>query len=136
VATGILHPGRAGRPSKSLVVRGGVARTFGSLACFLAITFLGGGAYIIADTFANPVAAEAAALIAAAFIIALASIILFYLLKPRRKLSAVRVRYKVGAGAKLRQGISARAQSGEHDCAEQMELPYHRSYVDRARIRA
>jgi hypothetical protein len=136
VAAGILHPARAGRPSKSLVVRGGVARTFGSLACFLAITFLGAGAYIIADAFANPVAAEAAALLAAAFIIALASIILFYLLKPRRRLSAVRVRYKVGARAKLRYGPPARAQSGERDRSEQMELPYHRSYVDHTRIRA
>jgi hypothetical protein len=136
VVTGILYPYRTARFSRSLVARGGIARTFGSLACFLAITFLGIGAYIIADTFANPVEAEAAALLAAAFIIALASIILFYLLKPRRKLGAAHVNYKDGTRSKLKYSTPLRARSGELDSTVQMQLPYHRSYVDHTRIRA
>jgi len=68
-----------------LVVRGGLGRTFGSLAYFLAVLFLCLGIYILDDAFSDPVAAQAAALIVAAFSIALAAILLFYLLKPSRK---------------------------------------------------
>jgi hypothetical protein len=42
------------------------------------------GIYILEDAFANPVAAQAAAVITAAFSIALGAILLFYLVKPRR----------------------------------------------------
>jgi hypothetical protein len=50
--------------SKPLVVRGGLTRTFGGLASFLAVLFLGGGLYILNDTLSNPVEAQAAAMIA------------------------------------------------------------------------
>lgn len=58
------HPGR------SLVARVGLTRTFGNLAWFLAITFLGFGVYILADAFANPIAGQSGALHTAAVIIA------------------------------------------------------------------
>jgi hypothetical protein len=76
------------RRTKPLVVRGGLARTFGGLATFLAVIFLVWGIYILDDAFANPIAAQAAAVIAAAFSIALATILLFYLLKPVKRFSA------------------------------------------------
>ena len=53
------------------------------------------GVYILADAFENPVAAQAVALIGAAFVIALASIILYYLFKPRRNPHALRKRRRV-----------------------------------------
>jgi hypothetical protein len=52
-------------------------RTFGGLTTFLVVTFLCPGIYIIEDFFANPIAAEAAALIFGAFVIALGTILLF-----------------------------------------------------------
>lgn len=42
------------RSRKPLVVRGGLARTFGSLASFLAVSFLFCGLYLLADAFAHP----------------------------------------------------------------------------------
>jgi hypothetical protein len=43
-------------PSKSLAVRGGLARTFGGLVSFLAVTFLCTGFYILDEAFENPLA--------------------------------------------------------------------------------
>jgi len=74
---------------KPLVVRGGLGRTFGSLASFLAFTLIAGGSYLLADAFAHPVDAQAAGLIVAAFVIALGLLLLFYLLKPRRTAGSV-----------------------------------------------
>ena len=83
---GTLHHALGVRHGKSLVSRGGLARTFGSLAGFLVLLFLFSGFYILEDAFTNPIQAGAAALIAAAFIIALAAMLLFFLLKPRNRL--------------------------------------------------
>jgi hypothetical protein len=68
---------------KPLVIRGGLARTFGSLASFLAVLFLLGGLYLLGDAFEHPLTAQAVAVLAAAFSITLASILLYFLLKPR-----------------------------------------------------
>jgi hypothetical protein len=81
---GVLHPGSRARLSRSLVARGGLARTFGGLACFLALTLLCAGIYILAEALANPIEAQAVAVIASAFTIALAAILLFYVVKPRK----------------------------------------------------
>jgi riboflavin transporter FmnP len=68
---------------KPLVIRGGLARTFGSLAGFLAVLFLLFGFYVLGDAFEHPLDAQAAAVLAAAFSITLAAILLYFLCKPR-----------------------------------------------------
>jgi uncharacterized BrkB/YihY/UPF0761 family membrane protein len=79
---------------KPLVIRGGLARTFGSLATFLAALFLLFGSYLLADALEHPIDAQAAAVLAAAFSITLAVILLYFLLKPRhgKRTRAVRLR--------------------------------------------
>jgi|HubBroStandDraft_6_1064221.scaffolds.fasta_scaffold25304_2 hypothetical protein len=69
---------------KPLVIRGGLARTFGSLVSFLAILFLFGGLYLLGDAFEHPLDAQAAGVLAAAFSITLASILLYFVFKPRQ----------------------------------------------------
>lgn len=71
-------------PNKPLIVRAGLGRTFGSLAGFAALTFLSLGIYLLAEAFAHPIDAQAAGLIVAALSIALAALLLFYLLKPQK----------------------------------------------------
>jgi hypothetical protein len=68
---------------KPLVIRGGLARTFGSLVSFLAVLFLFFGLYLLGDAFEHPLAAQAVAVLAAAFSITLASILLYFLCKPK-----------------------------------------------------
>jgi len=68
---------------KPLVIRGGLARTFGSLVSFLAVLFLCLGSYFLGDALEHPLAAQPAAALAAAFSITLASILLYFLFKPR-----------------------------------------------------
>ena len=82
---GVLHQASGLRPCKSLVVRGGLLRTFGSLAGFLVVTFLCWGIYTLEDVFANPLSAGDAAVIGAAFIITLAAMLLFFLIKPGKR---------------------------------------------------
>ena len=79
----VLHRLPKVRSPKPLVVRAGLGRPFGSLTGFLALVFLSWGIYLLADAFAHPVGAQAAALIVAAFAISLAVLLLFYLFKPR-----------------------------------------------------
>jgi hypothetical protein len=66
-------------------IRAGLARTFGSLVGFVVVTFHCWGSYILADAFAHPIQPGAAAVISAAFIIALAAILLAFLIKPLKR---------------------------------------------------
>lgn len=116
-----------------LIVRGGLNRTFGSLAGFTALGFLSLGIYLLGDAFAHPVEAEAAGVIVAAFAIAIAMLLLVFIFKPRR------------FSAMLRQKGSARIARQEAKSAAELlftahrerlrsDLPYQRTFVDRSRI--
>ena len=72
------------RAPMPLIVRGGLSHTFGSLAGFSALGLLAFGVYLLADAFAHPLEAGAAGLLVAAFAIALAMLLLVFILKPRR----------------------------------------------------
>lgn len=72
------------RTPMPLIVRGGLSRTFGSLAGFAALGLLSLGIYLLADAFAHPLDAQAAGLIVAAFAIAMAMLLLVFIFKPRR----------------------------------------------------
>jgi hypothetical protein len=61
---------------------GWLAQTFGSLVSFLAVLFLCLGSYLLGDALEHPLAAQAAAVLAAAFSITRASILLYFLFKP------------------------------------------------------
>ena len=66
-------------------VRAGAARTFGGLGSFLAVIFLGGGIYLLQESFTDPLRAQAVGLIAGAFIIALATILIYFIFTPRNR---------------------------------------------------
>lgn len=74
---------RAARHTKPLVIRGGLAHTFGSLVSFAAALFLTCGLYLLVYDFEHPLDAEAVSVLAAALSITLAVILFYYLLKPR-----------------------------------------------------
>lgn len=67
----------SGRNRSSMVARAGVARTFGGLGGFLAIMFLGAGVYLL------PLRAQAVGLIAGAFVLALATMMLYFIFSSR-----------------------------------------------------
>ncbi len=131
----VLHRLPKVRSPKPLVVRAGLGRTFGSLTGFLALLFLSWGIYLLADAFAHPVNAQAAALIVAAFAISLAMLLLFYLLKPRR---IVRMNHRqppedsailTAELLSRTPSVTARREDLRRDHA------YQRVYVDHSRIR-
>lgn len=82
------------RQARTLVVRAGLFRTFGSLAGFLALVLLTIGVYLIEDTFTNPLTAQPAALVAGGFILGLDGVLLYFLIKPRGAPRPVRIRYR------------------------------------------
>ena len=69
--------------AKPLVIRGGLARTFGSLGGFLAAIFLLLGLYLLRDAFVHPLDAQAVGILAAALSITLSAILFYFLLRPR-----------------------------------------------------
>lgn len=119
---------------KPLVVRAGLSRTFGSIAGFAALGLLSLGVYLLADAFAHPVDAEAAAVIVAAFVIAMAMLLFAFIFKPWR----IREMLRHGEPARI-------AQERSHSCGEKLiaahldrlrsDLPYQRTFVDRSSIR-
>jgi hypothetical protein len=122
---------------KSLAVRGGLVRTFGGLATFLVLTFFCSGIYILEDAFSDPLAAQAAALIFGAFIIALATILLYYLIRPRTEPRRIRKERPLPAAALPKHEFVDAEEiplAAPHEDARK-DLVYQRVYVDHSRIR-
>jgi hypothetical protein len=67
---------------RNLIARSRPARTFASLAAFVALVFLASGLYLITQPLIDPLSVHDAGIVAGAFVIALASILLFYVVKP------------------------------------------------------
>jgi hypothetical protein len=123
------------RPCKSLTARGGLARTFGGLAGFIVVTLLFAGFYILQDAFANPLTGGAAALISAAFIIALAAVLLFFLIKPRTIPRATSHTRSINAADPAGPPFFKPAPKATNQQHLRTDLVYQRFYVDRSCIR-
>lgn len=68
-----------------LVVRARVERTFFGLGLFAAINLFLCGAYLLMDAIRNPLVASETAIVAAGFMLSLASFLFTYLVWPRAK---------------------------------------------------
>lgn len=130
----VRHRRSRWRHSKPLVVRGGLARTFGGLASFLAVLFLCGGIYMLQDTLANPVSAQPVAVIAGAFSIALATILLFYLLKPSARLHSMSDPPQRRTISRETPATSGKTAMMAQEDDSRRDLVYQRIYVDHSRI--
>ena len=117
------------------MIRGGLVRTFGGLATFLVLTFLCAGIYLLGDAVANPLAAQAATLIFGAFITALATILLFYLLRPDNGTPRSR-RQRSRHGELLpKKELFGKIVVMEARDRHRQDLVYQRVYRDNSRIR-
>jgi hypothetical protein len=121
--------------SKSLVFRGGLVHTFGSLAGFIVVTFLCVGLYILEEAFAHPLDAGAAAVITAAFIIALAAMLLIFLIQPGKRIRTANPdRFTESTTTGVRPISKPVAGAVRQDHLGN-NLSYQRFYVDHSRIR-
>jgi hypothetical protein len=68
-----------------LVVRASPPRTFWSLGAFVELGLIFCGVYLLAEASLEPLEADGASIISAGVILALASVLLFYMIRPRRK---------------------------------------------------
>jgi len=131
----VFHHPSGVRPSKSLAIRAGLVRTFGSLAGFVVVTFLCWGLYILADAFAHPIEAGAAAVISAAFIIALAAILLFFLVKPQKRFRTASPNRSLDSASPAVRPISKPVAYAVQRDHSRNNLTYQRFYVDHSRVR-
>lgn len=132
---GFVQRASSVRAPKSLVARGGLARTFGGLAGFVVITFLSGGFYILQDAFANPLNEGAAAVICAAFMLTLAAILLFFLVKPKKRLRTTNPAHSVSAATPALRPFLNSGPKPIRQNHSGNNLPYQRIYVDHSLIR-
>jgi type VI protein secretion system component VasK len=68
-----------------LVVRASLPRTFWSLGAFVELGLIFCGVYLLAEASLKPLEADQVSIISAGVILALASVLLFYMIRPRRK---------------------------------------------------
>ena len=122
------------RAPMPLVVRGGLSRTFGSLAGFTALGLLSLGTYLLADAFAHPVDAQAVGVLVAAFAIAIAMLLFVFLFKPRR-FPGVLWRKECSPIALQKAKPPARFLHTARRDRVRSDLPYQRTFVDRSCIR-
>ncbi|HKW63248.1 MAG TPA: hypothetical protein VJN89_11930 [Candidatus Acidoferrum sp.] len=121
------------RAPMPLIVRGGLSRTFGSLAGFTALGLLSLGIYLLADAFAHPVDADAVGIIVAAFAMAIAMLLLIFIFRSRRFLGAFRHK-QPERSAHPRANAFAVLPFAARPERSRSDLPYQRIFVDRSRI--
>lgn len=122
------------RAPKPLVVRAGLSRTFGSIAGFAALGLLSLGIYLLADAFAHPVDAEAAGVILAAFVIAMAMLLFVFIFKPWRFPEVLRHKDSAHIMQERPHSCGAQFVAARRDRLRS-DLPYQRTFVDRSSIR-
>ncbi len=122
-------------PSKSLVLRGSLVRTFGGLAGFIVVIFLCGGLYILEEVFANPLDAGAAAVITAAFIITLAAMLLFFLIHPGKRIRTASPDCSADSATAAVKPVCKPVAGAVRQDNLRSNLSYQRFYVDHSRIR-
>ncbi|HXR34045.1 MAG TPA: hypothetical protein VN830_10075 [Verrucomicrobiae bacterium] len=113
-----------------LVVRASLPRTFWSLGAFVEFGLIFCGVYLLAEASLKPLEADQASIISAGVILALASVLLFYMVRPRRKQvlprpDATRVSREWSEGLTLPAheiAISARQETG-HALQKNPDLP-------------
>ena len=81
------------RARNVVLARTALARTLGGLGSFLAVIFLGGGVYLLPESFTDPLQAQAVGLIAGAFITALATILIYFIFSPQKGLQSGQARH-------------------------------------------
>ena len=122
------------RTEKPLAILGGAKRTFGSLAAFVTLALLCLGVFLIQNLFANPLASQSVALFAAAFILAIALLLLYELLQLPRPPWQGAAQGRAPLASRKPQVHFARRTASRSDF--RTDLPYQRCYVDRVRVRA
>jgi len=84
VAIGTISSHRSLRRPRSLRVRGGIARTFGSLFVVLVFVLLLPGAVFLYDAVTHPLTADAGQVLIGSICVAFSILLVFFLVRDRR----------------------------------------------------
>ena len=111
------------RSPKPLIVRAGLARTFGSLGSFTAIIFLGAGIYLLREAFSDPLTAQSVGVISGAVVIALATMLIYFLVSPRARSRSRKARHHSEARLPVHPlSVPSPAVSAQEDASKELVM--------------
>ena len=125
-------------PGRTVAKRDGAMRIFAAPAFFFAVAMLLGGGFIVEDQLSSPAASQSYALFAGAFFIATSVTLLaelFHLSKRSRK-QAPDLRSHVARTDWRKTDVARASRGAARGVTHCSRLQYHRSYIDRVRVRA
>ena|SRR5579859_675740 len=124
---------RSHRPRRSLAARGQFLNTFAGLGFSVALSFLLGGVYLIAEEFANPLGAQSAVLVLAALLITTSMTLFYCLLHPCRKSRRHAALLPAEISWEQKTAVVARFNTGTGK-KDRNDPPVRGRYLDSARI--
>jgi len=101
-----------GRSRKPLSLRGGAAHTFRNILAFLSVVLLAIGAYELTEVIAHPLEGQSTEIIGAAVLIALAAIMVFYVIRSHGCNGGCRLNPHAQRGARQRRNPRSSLPSG------------------------
>lgn len=123
------------KTERPLVLRAAPRRTFRGLALFLVVVLSAAGINLLAANLTSPLRADAASLLAAAVSLALAAVLLCYLMSSRRALALTRVHAPRSGAAQVRVTNGRAAEASRDEQEGRSDLSFQRIYVDHAWVR-
>jgi hypothetical protein len=98
-------------PAPPLIFRAGITSVFSGLVGFLAVLFLGVGIYLLQEAVVDPLRAQSITLIAGAFALAVASMLIYFIFSSLAKSRSGKSRYRAHSRAATRAIIVAAASA-------------------------
>lgn len=115
-------PGYAAPP---LIFRAGITSVFSSLGGFVALLFLGVGIYLIQEAVVDPLSAQPITLIAGAFALAVATMLIYFIFSSLAKSRSGRSRYRAYSRGATRAMIVAAASEPASRTEPAKDLAQH-----------
>lgn len=96
------HREVTGYAAPPLIFRAGITSVFSSLGGFVALLFLGMGIYLMQEAVADPLSAQPVTMVAGAFALAVATMLLYFIFSSLAKSRSGRSRYRAYSRAAAR----------------------------------
>lgn len=109
------HPSRhreiPGHTAPPLIFRAGITSVFSGLVGFLAVLFLGVGMYLLEEAVVDPLSTQSVTLIAGAFALALATMLIYFIFSSAAKSRGGKSRHRAHSRRAIRTMIVAAASA-------------------------
>jgi uncharacterized membrane protein YbhN (UPF0104 family) len=119
------HRQITGYAAPPLIFRAGITSVFSSLGGFLALLLLGVGIYLLQEAVVDPLSAQPITLVAGAFVMAVASMLIYFIFSSLAKSRSGRSRYRAHSRGATRAMIVAAASEPASRTEPAKDLAQH-----------